>query len=187
MARRPVRRLPPLAALLFAACIGPGATAPEPGQPADVAVMAAVVARIHARPPHRGFPLAVAPFTVSFEAERYPVALRHEFAAALADLGGKHGLVAPIRPPYLAGIPVRREGVYDPYDLDQYLLVRFSPVGFSADSSRAAVLVVYDCGPSCGSRAGIGLRRAANGGWRIAQVRPVPEVAASDTTGTPAR
>ncbi len=177
MSRRAPLRAFLLPTALLAACIGPGATAPEPGQSADVAVMTAVVERVRARPPHRGFPLAVAPVTVSYEPERYPFALRREFAAALTDLGAKHGLLEPIRPPYLSGIPVRREGVYDPYDLDQYLLVRFSPVGFSADSSRAALLVVYDCGPGCGSRAGIGLRRAANGGWRIGEVRPIPEPA----------
>lgn len=173
MSRRAPLRAFLLPTALLAACIGPGATAPEPGQTADVTVMTAVVQRVRARPPHRGFPLAVAPVTVSYEPERYPFALRREFAAAIADLGAKHGLLEPIRPPYLAGIPVRREGVYDPYDLDPYLLVRFSPVGFSADSSRAALLVVYDCGPGCGSYAGIGLRRAPNGGWRVAEVRPV--------------
>ena len=72
---------------------------------------------------------------------------------------------------------VRRAGEYDPYDIEQYLLIRFSPVGFSADSARAVLLVVYDCGPGCGSRVGVGLRRATNRGWRVAQVRTVPEPA----------
>jgi len=95
--------------------------------------------------------------------------------AAVADLLSKGGLLEPIRPPYLAGVAVRREGVYDPYDIEQYLLIRFSPVGFSADSARAALVVVYDCGPGCGSPFGVGLRRAANGGWRIAQFRLLRE------------
>ena len=169
------------AALLLAACV-PAPPAPEPGEPADVAVMTAVAARFRARPPHRGFPLAVAPVTVSYLPERYPLALSREFAAAVADLGTKAGRLDPIRPPYLAGLAVRREGVYDPYDLEQYLLLRFSPVGFSADTSRAALVVVFDCGPGCGSQAGIGLRRATNGGWRLAEVRRIPEPPASDTT-----
>ena len=100
----------------------------------------------------------------------------------MADLAAKQGRLDPIRPPYLSGVPVRREGVYDPYDLAQYLLIRFSPVGFSGDSARAAMVVVYDCGPGCGSRAAIGLRRARNGGWRVAQVRAIPEPPAGDTT-----
>jgi hypothetical protein len=170
-----LKRALPLLAVGCAACVSPGATAPAPGESADVTVMTAVVERVRARPPHRGFPLAVAPVTLSYEPSRYPLDLRREFASAVADLATKHGRLEPIRPPYLSGVPVRREGVYDPYDLERYLLVRFSPVGFSADSARAAVVVVYDCGPGCGSRAGIGLRRAPNGGWRIAAVRPVPE------------
>jgi hypothetical protein len=175
VARRQVNRPVLVAALGLAACVGPGATAPEPGEPADVTVMRTVAERVRARPPHRGFPLAVAPVTVSFEPSRYPLDLRREFASAVADLATKQGRLDPIRPPYLSGVPIRREGVYDPYDLAQYLLIRFSPVGFSADSARAALVVVYDCGPGCGSRAGIGLRRSPNGGWRVAQVRPIPE------------
>ena len=147
--------------------------APEPGQSADVVVMEAVVKRARAHPPHRGFPLAVAPVTVSYLPDRYPFDLGPEFAAAADDLGTKGGRLEPIRPPYLSGVPVRREGVYDPYDLQQYLLVRMSPVGFSADSARAALVVVYDCGPGCGSQAAVGLRRASNRGWRIARVHPI--------------
>jgi hypothetical protein len=174
-------------ALGLAACVGPGATAPDPGEAADVTVMRTVAVRVRAHPPHRGFPLAVAPVTVSFEPSRYPLDLRREFASAVADLSTKQGRLDPIRPPYLSGVPVRREGVYDPYDLAQYLLIRFSPVGFSADSARAALVVVYDCGPGCGSRAGIGLRRARNGGWRVAQVRAIPEPPAGDTTAAAPR
>ena len=185
MARQQVNRPVLVAALGLAACVGPGAVAPEPGEPADVTVLRAVTERVRARPPHRGYPLAIAPVTLSYEPSRYPVALRPEFAPAVADLDTKHGRLDPIRPPYLSGVPVHREGVYDPYDLSQYLLIRFSPVGFSADSTRAAMVVVYDCGPGCGSRAGIGLRRAANGGWRVAQVRAVPEPPVRGTTAAP--
>ena len=180
MAHSAVKRALPLLALGVVACAGPGTVAPEPGEPADVTVMRAVAERVRARPPHRGYPLTVAPVTLSYDPSRYPVDLRPEFASAVADLDTKHGRLDPIRPPYLSGVPVHREGVYDPYDLGQYLLIRFSPVGFSADSSRAALVVVYDCGPGCGSRAGIGLRRAANGGWRVAEVRPVPEPPAAE-------
>jgi hypothetical protein len=165
------------AALTLSACALHHVPAPPPGQPADVAAMTSVVERTRARPPHRGFPLAVAPATVSYEPDRYPLSLRDEFAAAVADLGTKSGRVEPIRPPYLARVPVRREGVYDPYDLEQYLLIRFSPVGFGADSARAALFVVYDCGPGCGSRFGVGLRRARNGGWRVVQFLRMPEPA----------
>jgi hypothetical protein len=186
MTRRALRALP-LAVVALSACFRSSVTAPEPGQPADLTVMTAVVERARARPPHRGFPLAVAPVTVSYEPERYPLALRREFAAAIADLDTKRGLLQPIRPPFLAGVAVRREGLYDPYDLEQYLLLRFSPVGFSADSARAALVVVYDCGPGCGSQAGIGLVRAANGGWRIVEVRRAPEPPAADTATGPPR
>jgi hypothetical protein len=178
---RPAFRAVPIAAVALSACFRSPVTAPQPGEPADLTVMTAVVERVRVRPPHRGFPLAVAPVTVSYEPDRYPVELRSEFAAALADLDGKRGRLEPIAPPYLAGVAVRREGVYDPYDLEQYLLVRLSPVGFSADSARAALVLVYDCGPGCGSRAAMGLRRAANGGWRVAQVRRVREPLPPDT------
>jgi len=164
-----------LAACALAGCALHHVPAPPPGQPADVAAMTAVVARTRARPPHRGFPLAVAPVTVSYEPDRYPLGLRPEFAAAAADLLSKSGLLEPIRPPILAGVLVRREGVYDPYDIEQYLLIRFSPVGFSADSARAALVVVYDCGPGCGSQFGVGLRRATNRGWRVAEIQRLPE------------
>lgn len=149
--------------------------APPPGQPAGVAAMTAVAERVRRRPPERGYPLAVAPLTLNYEADRYPLDLRGEFAAAVADLATKRGRLDPMGPAPLAGIPVRNEGGFDPYDLAQYLLLRFSPVGFSADSTRAALLVVTDCGPGCGSRLGVGLRRVANGGWRVAQVRKLPE------------
>jgi len=175
------RLLLALAPAALTACPFPAVRAPEPGQPADVAAMEAVVARFRARPPHPGFPLAVAPVTLSFLPDRYPMDLRPEFASALADLTARGGRLAPIRPPYLAGVPVRREGLYDPYDLEQYLLLRLSAVGFSADSTRAALAIVFDCGPGCGSQAAIGLRRASNGGWRLAQVRrmaPPPAPAA---------
>jgi len=79
---------------------------------------------------------------------------------------------------------VRREGVYDPYNLEQYLLIRLSPIGFSADSGRAALVVVFDCGPGCGSHIGLGLRRARNGGWRIAQAVRIPVPPVPDTAGT---
>lgn len=173
-----------LLALALSACV-PLPPPPEPGETADVAAMTAVVARLRSRPPHRGYPLTVAPVTVSFRPDRYPLDLGREFAGAVADLSTGHDRLEPVRPPYLAGVPVRREGVYDPYDLEQYLLIRLSPVGFSADSSRAVVLVVLDCGPGCGSQSSFGLRRAANGGWRVAQVRRVPEPPPPDTTRAP--
>lgn len=163
-----------LIALTLSACALHHIPAPPPGQPADVAAMTAVVERTKARPPHRGFPLAVAPVTVSYEPDRYPLALRSEFAAAVADLTAKRERLDPIRPPILGEVLVRREGVYDPYDIAQYLLIRLSPVGFSADSARAALVVVYDCGPGCGSSFGVGLRRAANRGWRVAEFRRLP-------------
>jgi hypothetical protein len=185
----PRRRLAagPLVALAATACIHAAPPAPEPGQTAEATVQTAVVRRFRAHPPHRGFPLAVAPVTLSFMPDRYPLALRPEFAAALADLDAKVGLLQPIGPPYLAGVPVRREGVYDPYDLQQYLLLRLSPVGFSPDSTRAAVVVVFDCGPGCGSLTGVGLRRSANRGWRLAELRPIPPPAAPDTGSAPPR
>jgi hypothetical protein len=164
-----------LAALALSACALHHVPAPPPGQPADVAVMVSVVERTKSRPPHRGFPLAVAPVTVSYEPDRYRLELPPEFAAAVEDLHAKRGRLDPIRPPYLAGVAVRREGVYDPYDVEQYLLVRLSPVGFAADSARAALVVVYDCGPGCGSQFGVGLRRAANRGWRVTEFRRLSE------------
>jgi hypothetical protein len=168
-------RIAVLAALALSACALHHVPAPPPGQPADVTVMTAVVEHTRARPPHRGFPLAVAPVTVSYEPDRYRLELPSEFAAAIADLDTKRGHLDPIRPPYLASVAVRREGVYDRYDIEQYLLIRLSPVGFSADSARAALVVVYDCGPGCGSQFGVGLRRAANLGWRVAQFRRLSE------------
>jgi hypothetical protein len=185
MPRRPSLAILLPASLAASACIHGAPRAPEPGVPADVTVMTAVVQRFRAHPPHRGFPLAVAPVTVSWQPDRYPLALRPEFAAAAADLETKRGRLDPIRPPYLAGVAVRREGVYDPYDLEQYLLLRFSPVGFSPDSTRAAVVVVFDCGPGCGSLAGIGLRRSPNRGWRIAEVRRAAQPPPPDTGGEP--
>ncbi len=174
-----------LSALPLAACIHAAPRAPAPGEAADVTVLTAAAHRYRAHPPHRGFPLAVAPFTLAWQADRYPVALRPEYAAAVADLETKRGRLDPIRPPYLAGVPVRREGVYDPYDLQQYLLLRFSPVGFSPDSTRAALVVAFDCGPGCGSLASLGLRRASNRGWRVAEARrvalpPVPDSGGGD-------
>jgi hypothetical protein len=168
-------RSTPVAVLAVAACALHRVPAPPPGQPADVAAMTSVVERTRAHPPHRGFPLAVAPVTVSFDPDRYVLDLRPEFAAAVADLKTKRDRLDPIRPPILGEVLVRRAGEYDPYDVAQYLLIRLSPVGFAPDSARAAVLVVYDCGPGCGSQIGFGLRRAANGGWRVAQVRRVAE------------
>lgn len=171
--------------LAAAACIHGSPPAPEPSEPADVTVMTAVVQRFRGHPPHRGFPLAVAPVTLSYLPDRYPVALRDEFAGAAADLAAKSERLDPIRPPYLAGVAVRREGVYDPFDTQQYLLLRLSPVGFSPDSSRVALVVVFDCGPGCGSLAGVGLRRAANRGWRVAQVLRAAEPPPPETTSDP--
>ena len=168
-------------ALLLAACIHAAPPAPEPGEPAELTVQTAIVRRFRAHPPHRGFPLAVAPVTISYLPDRYPLFLRQEFAAAVVDLAAKRERLDPIRPPYLAGVPVRREGVYDPYDLRQYLLLRLSPVGFGPDTTRAAAVVVFDCGPGCGSQAGLGLRRASNGGWRVVEVRRIPLLPAPDT------
>ena len=149
--------------------------------------MTAVVERTKSRPPHRGYPLAVAPVTLSYEPDRYPLGLRPEFAAAVADLDTKSGRLDPIRPPILSDVPVRRVGVYDPYDVAQYLLIRLSPVGFSADSARAALVVVYDCGPGCGSRFGVGLRRATNRGWHIAQFRRLSEPPSDTATSAAPR
>ena len=87
-----------LAALALSACALHHVPAPPPGQPADVAAMSSVVARTRARPPHRGFPLAVAPVTVSYEPDRYPLGLRPEFAAAVTDLESKSGRIEPTRP-----------------------------------------------------------------------------------------
>lgn len=165
----------PAIACVLAGCALHHVPTPPPGQPADIAAMTSVVERTKSRPPHRGFPLAVAPVTLSYEPDRYPLELRSEFAAAVTDLVSKLGVLEPIRPPILSDVPVRREGEYDPYDVAQYLLIRLSPVGFSADSARAALVVVYDCGPGCGSRFGVGLRRATNRGWRVAQFRRLRE------------
>ncbi len=180
----PRRRAAALLAVSLAAsgCIHLAPPAPSPGEAADVTVLETLVRRFRTHPPHRGYPLAVAPVTISFDPERHPVGLRPEFAAAADDLTATGGRLDPIRPPLLAGVPVRREGVYDPYDMQLYLLLRFSPVGFSADSTRAAVVVVFDCGPGCGSQAALGLRRAANRGWRIAELRPGPLPPAPDST-----
>jgi hypothetical protein len=182
MSRRHALSLLTPAALAVSACIHAAPPAPSPGEPAEVTVQTAIVRRFRAHPPHRGYPLAVAPVTISYLPERYPLALRPEFAAAAADLATKRERLDPIRPPYLAGVPVRREGMYDRYDLRQYLLLRLSPVGFAPDTSRAAAVVVFDCGPGCGSQAGLGLRRASNGGWRVVEVRRVPLPPAPDTT-----
>lgn len=171
---------PRRAALVALATLGLGACAlhrvpaPAPGQPAHVTVMTTVVERVRRHPPREGYRLAVAPVTVNFETEHYVLGLRPEFAAAVADLEVRGGRLDPIGPPYIGGIVVRREGSHDPYDVAPYLLLRFSPVGFSPDSSRAALLLVFDCGPSCGERVGVGLRRASNGGWRLTQYRRLP-------------
>jgi hypothetical protein len=172
----PHRRALPAVALVLSGCALHHVPVPPPGQSADVVAMTAVVQRTKSRPPHRGFPLAVAPVTVNYDPDRYVLGLRPEFASAVADLLAKRGRLDPIRPPILGDVLVRREGAYDPYDVAQYLLIRLSPVGFSADSARAAILVVYDCGPGCGSQFGVGLRRAANGGWRVAQFRRLREL-----------
>jgi hypothetical protein len=173
-----VRPIAALCCLALACLPGCALLHPEPPGPAlsaEVGAMTSVVERVRARRPHSRFPLALAPATVNYEPDRYPLALRREFDAAVEDLGRKTGRLDPLGPAYIAGVAVRREGVYDPYDIEQYLLIRLSPVGFSADSTRAALLVVTDCGPGCGSRLGVGLRRVANGGWRVAQVRTLPE------------
>ena len=172
---RPIAALCCLALASLPGCALHHVPAPPPGQPAGVAAMTAVAERVRRRPPERGYPLAVAPLTLNYEADRYPLDLRGEFAAAVADLTAKRDRLDQVGPAPLAGIPVRNAGVFDPYDTAQYLLLRFSPVGFNADSTRAALLVVTDCGPGCGSRLGVGLRRVANGGWRVAQVRTLPE------------
>jgi hypothetical protein len=177
----------PWVALAASACIHAAPPAPEPGEPAELTVQTAIVRRFRAHPPHRGFPLAVAPVTISYLSERYPMVLRPEFAPAAADLATKRERLDPIRSPYLAGVPVRREGIYDPYDLRQYLLLRLSPVGFGPDTTRAAAVVVFDCGPGCGSQAGLGLRRASNGGWRVVEVRPIQVPPAPDTAAPDAR
>jgi len=163
-----------LSLLGLAACALHRVPAPPPGQPADVAAMTSVVERTRSHPPHRGFSLAVAPVTLNYEADIYRLDLRPEFSAAVADLVTKGGRLDTIPPPFIGGIRVRHLAAFDRYDLAQYLLLRFSPVGFSADSTRAALLVVFDCGPGCGSQAGVGLRRVGNGGWRIAQYRRRP-------------
>jgi len=150
-------------------------SAPPPGQPTHVAAMTAVVERVRRRPPERGYPLAVAPATLSYEEDRYPLDLRSEFTAAVADLASQRGRVDPVGPAPVGGVAVRNAGVFDRYDTAQYLLLRFSPVGFNADSTRAALVLVTDCGPGCGSRLGVGLRRAANRGWRVAQVTRLRE------------
>lgn len=186
MARLPVTRAvrPLPLALALAACLHGAPPAPAPGQPAEVAVLEAVVRRIRAHPPHRGLPLAVAPVTLSWDPIRYPLTLSGRYADAALDLEGKRGRLEPVRPPLLAGVEVRREGVYDPYDLRAYLLLRFSPVGFSADTMHAALVVVFDCGPGCASQEAVGLRRAANRGWRIAEVRR--DTALTADVGAPA-
>jgi len=164
-----------LPALGLAACALHRPSEPVPGQPPHLAAMTSVVERVRRHPPRRGFSLALAPVTVNYEEERYPLRLRPEFGGAVADLVAKRGRLDPIGPSYLAGVPVRRPGEFDPYDTAEYLLVRLSPVGFSPDSTRAALLVVFDCGPGCGSQVGVGLRRASNGGWRIAQYQRLPD------------
>ncbi len=192
MARRPVtRRAGPLAAALaLSACLHAAPPAPLPGEAPETTVLEALVRRFRAHPPHRGLPLAVAPVTVSWDPARYPLPLSDAFGEAALDLDGKQGRLERIGPPFLAGVEVRREGVYDPYDLSTYLLLRFSPVGFSADTSRAVVVVAFDCGPGCGSQAAAGLRRAGNGGWRIAELRrgaaPAPPDSAAGADGASA-
>jgi len=162
-----------LAGLPGCALLHPGPPGPAPST--EVGAMASVVERVRARRPHGRFPLAVAPATVNYLPDRYPIVLRREFDAAVEDLGRKTDRLDPIGPAYIAGAAVRRAGAFDPYDVAQYLLVRFSPVGFSPDSTRAALVVVLDCGPGCGSQAGVGLRRTRNGSWRVAEYRPIRE------------
>jgi len=175
MSMRPIASPCCLALACLSGCALLHPEPPAPALSAEVGAMTSVVERVRARRPHGRFPLALAPATVNYEPDRYPLALRREFDAAVEDLDRKTGRLDPLGSAYIAGVAVRREGVYDPYDLEQYLLIRLSPVGFSPDSTRAALLVVLDCGPGCGSRLGVGLRRAANGGWRVAQVRKLPE------------
>jgi len=171
----------PVAALCCVVLAGlPGCALLHPGPPgpalsAEVGAMASVVERVRARRPHGRFPLAVAPATVNYLPDRYPITLRSEFDAAVEDLGCKTDRLDPIGPAYIAGAAVRRAGAFDPYDVAQYLLVRFSPIGFSPDSTRAVLVVVLDCGPGCGSQAGVGLRRTRNGSWRVAEYRPIRE------------
>jgi hypothetical protein len=177
-----IRPVASLCCLALACLSGCALLHPEPLAPAlsaELAAMTRVVERVRARRPHGRFPLALAPATVNYEPDRYPLALRREFDAAVEDLGRKTGRLDRLGPAYIAGVAVRREGVYDPYDIEQYLLIRLSPVGFSPDSTRAALVVVLDCGPGCGSQAGVGLRRARNGRWRVAEYRPIREQVAA--------
>ena len=173
-----VRHAAALCCVALAGLPGCALLHPEPPGPAlsaEVGAMASVVGRVRARRPHGRFPLAVAPATVNYLPDRYPVVLRREFDAAVEDLGRKTDRLDAIGPAYIAGAAVRRAGAFDPYDVAQYLLVRFSPIGFSPDSTRAALVVVLDCGPGCGSQAGVGLRRTRNGRWRVAEYRAIRE------------
>jgi len=173
-----VRSVAALSCVALAALSGCALLRPEPPGPAlsaEEGAMAGVVERVRARRPHGRFPLAVAPATVNYLPDRYPVVLRSEFDAAVEDLGRKTGRLDAIGPAYIAGAAVRRVAIFDPYDVAQYLLVRFSPIGFNPDSTRAALVVVLDCGPGCGSQAGVGLRRTRNGRWRVAEYRAIRE------------
>ena len=156
-------------------CVLRHGSLPVPEAPPHEAAMAAVLPRVRSHSPReaRRLPLAIAPVTLNYEAERYRFHLRSEFEEASRDLASKGGRIDPIGALSVGGVPVRRTGDYDPYDVTVPLLVRFTPVGFSPDSTRAVLVVVTDCGTGCGSAAGVGLRRRDDGRWRVAEVQPI--------------
>ena len=135
--------------------------------------MATVIARVRADAPFGPLPLAVGPIYINYQPSIFRAHFGGEFVAAAANLDQKRGIQGPIDPDTIAGAPVRKEATRDSFDVTTMLLVRFTPIGFDADSTHAVVFVTLDCGPQCGGAAAAALRRRHDG-WTVEQYVDFP-------------
>lgn len=170
---RSAGRLAPLSLLfLMAACPRSGHIRPEP-IPAPVSILTALVVHVRETTDHVQ-PLAVGPFH-DVRPLRLELRVSQEFEAAYQSLRAQLSRTPdPIPAEAIAGVPVRHDGTFDAFDATVRTLVRFSPIGFDQDSSRAVVLVQQDCGVGCGSLAVATLRRSG-GRWAVTAYHRISE------------
>ncbi len=133
--------------------------------------MAEIIREIRREAPHGPWQLSIGPTSLYYPAGLFSVAPGSEFSEATSDLERMHGTVEPLGLDSILDVPVRTDSSLVTFDVTETLLIRFSPIGFNHDTTRAVAVVSLDCGEGCGSLAVTGLRRGGQRAWSVAFYR----------------
>lgn len=164
-----------LISLVVAGSCRPGSTdrLAAPQLPPSHAVMAAVIRYLRWEAPHGVMPIVVSPTTTAYDPAVFTVPEEQRVAELVAIMARLADSLQPVQADTIAGAPVRHARTFADFEVTQSLVVRFTSVGFSDDSSLAVVGLILDCGPACGSVNLAVLSRRGRWQWGVDRVRLV--------------